>query len=536
MKSTILALCIVMYAAETAVAQTDICFTRTERWAPPTQFAIVDVWINHDVAGTTSNGVNELVTSPSMTSADWAQVVRRAISVWNDDGGSRVALRWKGFTTQATITGAIVVRSFEDDPMTESWVASAGTSAPSGTITLGWINLFERTDGSTNTWHSNVDANPGPANNYSLVRTLAHEFGHALHTLEDVGEEQCPFFTTTIMYGVNGYTRLYLWDKEKAQKKHSRRHSLSNLYYRKWTGTSWAAASSLQYPILYRFLSLTYGWANKVAVPTQNIAVTVLGTRIRTFSDGTPANSVTLSPHADHNAVAMAANGAGQIMMVYLTGETYNLPDAKVCYKLSDNNGVTWGAETCPYNDVTGFLYAFHNDVTAAYDPRAKVYIIGLTSFDQNLRFEIIPDVAQSSATPAGRKTFSVRSFHAPAVACRNASYGCRILYAGNNNTQARYWMEAQINLTTGNIEVGNSWFQNVNIYDTPSLIYHAGDNKYWMIIHQDNRYTFPYTLPSSGSSWTSVSSPHYITNSYVLGPALSADSTGVRSWVIRYW
>jgi hypothetical protein len=230
--------------------------------------------------------------------------------------------------------------------------------------------------------------------------------------------------------------------------------------------------------------------------------------------------------------------GTGDALIAYLSGETDTVDAKLVCYRQSTNYGQTFGPTgACPGANTT-----VRNGIAVGFDPRSSTFLIGYAATNRQLTILTVP--ATGSSTPSNKTTFANVTWDAPSIACRNATYGCRIAYEdASSGTPALKWLEAQVNLATGVVESSVTRTQGWTQYDTPSVVYFQMDNTYRLSYQQSNHSLYAASMDATGTSWSGMPDLWNSVSSFVSAPVVATERTcffgctgNLRGWFTSYW
>jgi hypothetical protein len=72
----------------------------------PSPGSVIDVWYTTaNIGGVDYNPLDSIFLSDW----DFSMGIKRAIEIWNEQGGSKIKLRYRGSTSSTSITGAIML-------------------------------------------------------------------------------------------------------------------------------------------------------------------------------------------------------------------------------------------------------------------------------------------------------------------------------------------------------------------------------------------------------------------------------------------
>lgn len=506
----------------------------------------MDVWLKSDAAA--------IIGVPA---TDLDRAVRRVLSVWTEQSGSKLKLNYRG-TSSANdiIAGAIYIKGTARTPQT---CTSAGMTAnlpydsSTGEHTYATIDIFDMAkQGDPPTcedidWRTDLEAAELPVASFDLLTALTHEIGHVAFDLahSDVCASPSIISVMQSAYPTHIASRVPRdWDQVMSQEAGQRRSQASSTL----TGRQWSSASnSWQFTA-----SFASSQRHRPGSLTQNYALTVLPINRKPSTSGGPNDRLqgyrwngsaftdygTLALSIPQRPVSAAVRPAtGETLVGYLrkTGPAFTSDSGNFCYKRSLDAGATYGAETC-----TNLFWTVRYGVTMSYDPASNVFIASIATSPGQLYFYTIP--ASGSATPSAFTLLEAYSWHAPSIACRNASYGCRIAFEDRTLNGCLKWIEARVNSSTGQIEPLVTRSQCWLMYDTPSVAYDETGGLYWLAFQQGNGAAYSRSMTTTGTSWTGRPDIWNDPATAITSPVLATERfcffgcTGnVRSWTLRF-
>jgi len=546
------------------------CYFTIGKWGPAR--TTIDVWANNSA----TNGLQNL--GISMADADHA--LRQAISIWNEQSGGSLRLRYRGQTDVQAIGGALTVTFFATrDPFGNAagrtWLfrsQSAPTQITNGIIALYQGYTWEHGGGSdyerwtTFPWYQTL----------RFLPIMVHELGHAAYQIVHPGEQgrvddgsqngaavQCTDLgQATVMsalpYGQPTwpYRSLRAWDKLQAQGRLGGRGSTSQIVHRKWSGGlgsgSWASPRTFSRSALYRMASSSQGRTDDKALLgwLQQGNRLNPGNAIRTeiasagaLNPGQSISSTILSP------VAVASTPAGASVMAYAAREDLVTGLRRICYRTS-SDGITFGGETCLRDAADNYLTTHRDTVTAAYDPFSRAFLIGaivewgVVDDEPNPRLFIQALPVAGSTTPQRFTLLATdrRSFNAPSIACRDDKLGCRVFYQDRSLHGSLRWVEAQVDRATGYVVEGAIRSADLDQFDTPSVVWSEAEGRYRIAFVQDNSLVQAFALDRTGTSLVRladlssgnafVSAPVQSTTACT-SPSCTGETVG---WLVQWW
>ena len=569
--SALLALFVVALAGGPARANsTTDCYFTIGKWGPAS--TTVDVWANNSA----TNGLQNL----GISIADADHAVRQAVSIWNEQSGGRLRLRYRGQTDVQAIGGALTVTYFPTpDPFGNAagrtWIFRS-QSVPT-LITNGIIALYQGY-----TWETGGDSDYQrwtvfpPYQKLRFLPIMVHELGHAAFQIVHPGEEgrvddgsqngapvQCTDMgQATVMSGLAyglptwPYRSLRAWDKLQAQGRMGGRGTSSRILHRKWIGGagngSWASPLSFARNALYRMASSSQqrtderallGWLRQGNPLNPGNVIRTEIARAGSLSPGQSISSGILSP------VAVASTPEGVSIMAYAAHEEPDTGLRRICYRTSPD-GITFGGETC-LRDLADDHFVTHRDtVTAAYDPFSKAFLVGaivewgLVDSEPNPRLFIQTLPVAGSTTPQRFTLLDTdrRSFNAPSIACRKAKQGCRVFYQDRSLHGSLRWVEAEVDTSTGHVVAGPIRSANLDQFDTPNVVWSEAEGRYRIAFVQDNSLVQAFAMGPTGASLvrladmsngkTFVSAPVQSTTACSPSPCAS-ETIG---WLVEWW
>lgn len=569
--SALLALVVIVLAGVPARANsTTDCYFTIGKWGPAR--TTVDVWANNSA----TNGLQNL----GISIADADHAVRQAVSIWNEQSGGTLRLRYRGQTDVQAVGGALTVTYFPTvDPFGNAagrtWIFRS-QSTPTQ-ITNGVIALYQGY-----TWE------PGGGSDYQRWTTLpfyqklrfvpimVHELGHASYQLlhpgemgrvDDGSQNGAPVQCTdmgqaTVMSGLAyglptwPYRSLRAWDKLQAQARMGGRGSYSRIIHRRWTGGAgtggWATPLSFARSALYRMASSSQqrtdekallGWLRQgnPLVPGNVIRTEIA--RAGSLSPGQSISSGILSP------VAVASTPEGASIMAYADREELVTGLRRICYRTS-SDGISFGGQTCLRDAADDYLKTHRDTVTTAYDPFSGTFLIGAivewgVEDDEPIPRLFIQTLPVAGSTTPQRFTLLAsdrRSFNAPSIACRKAKLGCRVFYQDRSLHGSLRWVEAEVDRSTGYVTAGPIRSADLDQFDTPNVVWSDAEGRYRIAFVQDNSLVQAYAMGPTGTSLVRlddlakgdgfVSAPVQSTTACSPSPC-SSETIG---WVVQWW
>ena len=565
MNRILLALLLVVCSSAPAFANTTTdCFYMNGKWGPAK--TIVDVWMTNSAA----SGFQNL---GPFSVADADMVVRQAISVWNEQSGAALRLRYRGQTDVAAIGDAITIGS---TPTADTFGNNAlartynflSPSIPT-LITNSQIVFYKVDDNGPLNWETGnnndrtqvVSPTP-PIVGPRALPVLIHELGHAAFQLQHPGEAgPSPGLTCTdagqstvmegVHYGLNPrvFRNVSEWDKGEAQLRYTRRSLFSQLISRQWNATSstWNAVNTFTKNVLYRMGTATQeiGFNGPAAWVQQDAAgggsAPVVHKEQETgFAFSSPANFPTTGIVTGPVSVASAPGGEG--MMVYTAQEDFTFGSRKICFRKATDS-INFGAETCVTNSFGTVLKTERDTATVAFDPRSNAFIIAwAVQGTDNITIKVEP--ATGSSTPSGLSVLTNTAASAPSIACRNASLGCRIVYQERTLYGAMKWVEAEVNLADGTITTGATRSGGWVLYDSPSAAFSAKEGRYRIVFGQGNGSAYSLFVTTTGTSTSNLPDLLNDGTSFISAPVLSTRFSCVGSvcsgdifgWVTKWF
>lgn len=549
---------VVTTGAARANSTTD-CFWTIARWGGPT--TTVDVWVTID----DFSGVQNL----GLTIPDIEMATRQAISIWNEQSGAALRMRYRGTTTQAWIEGAVTVAYRpQPDPFGGGTAARAWlVQEPQDPYQVQYGSVIFYTG---YTWDigggSDYETLTPSYQKNRFLPIMVHELGHIAFQIVhpggtgfiDNGTAQGQAVSCTnlsqatvmspLAYGLPPwpYRNLRAWDKSQAQLRMERRSEFSSITRRTWSGGNWAAPVSSQQYVLYRPGSSTEQLATSALGWVQQDRPGSQPRVIRTSSvDAAGAFSTgQIYPVDSTSPIARAATATDSIV-AYLAYEDAASGKRRICFRTGKNP-----TERCANNPAIGSDWmTLREGVTAAYDPRSKMFLIGAI-----VDWTVDPDGGQlprlfvygvptdGSTTPEKGTLLPTDklSFSAPSIACRNARMGCRVFYQDRSLRGQLRWLEAEMDLATGFVTVGAQRTTTLDQFDTPNVVWSQVEDRYRVAFVQDNSTAFANALTATGTSLTTL--PQLSSGTFISAPVQSTTTCTApclpktHAWFATWW
>jgi hypothetical protein len=537
-------------------------YQNSHPWFDPTN--VVYVYINN-------SGSNNLFTATGMTQWDAEVALKRALYIWNEQAGASIKLRYVGTTPNTTVTGGIVV-------VGNSTACGVDDGGAPAAVTFGhhfdgwwlWskVTIYKKKGNCQSVgW---VNTPTGPAGSIDLVGVLVHEFGHAAFNMgHPYGSpplyEYCSYTPGLVSGSVmQGASRdLSNWDLEVAQQRYNVRAQFGKFYGTFMSSpTSWFApgGGSFGATPLYRMGSMGSRTNTRAMAWVDN------GPGGAVLRDGGAGyyNSVAQYKHRALNSwyylwpsagrpVAMATqisttfglNPPIDMLVAYQKSPSTNIySDANnaVCWRLSTNGGVTWGAESCSGNTN---IYG----ITAGYDPDRNMFVIGWVKRDSTYynRINIITVPATGSTTPGATTTLSISALHPPSIACTGAYGRCLLAYETANGNGSLGGTFIGIN-ASGQVVTFQSYVWPFVLYDTPGLTYIPfgsgyveNDDTFRLAVTDSSNAVYSYKMSNSdpGLVWYGTGDIWNSANSQISTAVLTSRymfTTRPEAWFVHYW
>lgn len=238
--------------------------------------------------------------------------------------------------------------------------------------------------------------------------------------------------------------------------------------------------------------------------------------------------------------------GTGESIWVYLKRENgvyFQDSDlGRICYRKSMDNGVTVSGEVCLAGPAA---LAYGNGLTVTYSARGNIFVVGYLGSMNHVYLAAVPAAGNTSS--ANTVDTGYRSWHAPAVACREDAAdpaGCHMVHedftnAGCAATSAFGATSIPFTYTFTFISPAGWTSPCVALFDTPGLAYSPAENVYEMAVTSWSDTIRAYRQSASSLSWTSDGDIWNVPGSYVLSAVLSFRNGGVsprfQSWFVSY-
>lgn len=538
----------------------------------------VDVWLLNapfiDGLGFYRNTVMN-ATGLSLANVDAA--TRRAIDIWNEEGGSSIRIRYRGLTTTPTIaiTDALVLwgETTVCDGGTANTNAPGGGSASNHRFTTGSIQFRQKnTTVSPPTcanipWNTNVNSSAG----YDYVAFLIHELGHGVYNLNHPNSPGCDFVSqdASVMSSVVENSRgrtLKQWELQLAQREYGPRSQTSQFRRNQLVGSAWSAfytvpgqagsfplyrSGSLPSNMNSRYMGFT---ANPATVPQPGGSGFLEATR---YSAGSLVTGMTGfggigSGVGLSRPVAVAGHVVGSNEPILLAYQRYTSPQpilydaanavGEICYRRSSNGVSGLGAEVCP-TFCNGFgcfpVTTVYFGLTAAYDPYSNSYIIGYIANDSmQMAFLVVPSETNTT-TPTARTVVSGASYHAPSVACDGSATGCKVVYESGSNQGTVSWLNVGVSPATGVVTVASSYTTGLLAFDTPGVTYWASDGSFRVAYASDNDAIYTYKIVANSITGTGDAfndATQFVSSPVPQARVFGSGATKLYTWFLKYW
>lgn len=534
--------------------------------------AVVDIWISTYVEPTAPYRSYSLEAATGLTQSQLATGVSRAIYNWNEQNGSLIWMRYRGFTNSRQIQGAYVITGVTDvctskSAMTYSYVNNG--------FQYGTIEFRKYVTGSgcgtPIPWRTGFLLSGS-----DFVGTLMHELGHGVFNMAhpgDPNEINCAFQsqggpipnnTSSVMTDSARWLRYY--DKEVAQTRYLIRGNTARIMKgRQYSPTAWSAgqiSSPVALRPLYRMASATVATDMRqlawLYAPVTGVSDGGRGQlSVGQYQTGFNTNVWTLySPGtAQAHPVALAVRPGifgypSELLMAYLSNSPSQSPyvddRAVVCFRRSTDGGVVWFGETC-----TGVPTRAYG-LSATYDFHSQSFLIGVTwngssaTSDPNewkIYVLTVPRNGASSPPIAGAYLNGITSPHPPSLACGNVDFSgdCIAVFAASA-TGYLSWVHFTVS-TTGAISVTSLVSTQAGAatpFDMPSAIFYSTDLTYRVAITQAGARAYSYKMPYNGTSWTGTGDIYNTNVDHISTVTLGTRPPngylgGVYAWFLKY-
>ena len=550
---------VVLAAGAARANSTTDCFWTIARWGGPT--TTVDVWVTID----DFSGVQNLGLSiPNIEMA-----TRQAISIWNEQSGAALRMRYRGTTTQGWIEGAVTVAYRpQPDPFGQgvagrSWLVQE----PQDPYQVQYGSVIFYTG---YTWDigggSDYETFTPSFQKHRFLPIMVHELGHIAFQIVHPGGTgfidngtatgqavSCSNLSqatvmTPLAYGLPPwpYRNLRAWDKSQAQLRMERRSEFSSITRRTWSVGNWAAPVSTQQYVLYRPGSSTEQLATSALGWVQQDRPGALPRVIRTSSvDAAGTFSAGQTYSVDSTSPIARAATATDSIVAYLAYEDAASGKRRICFRTGKNP-----TERCANNPALGADWmTLREGVTAAYDPRSKMFLIGaIVDWTVDPDGGLLPRLfvyavpTDGSTTPEKGTLLPTDklSFNAPSIACRNARLGCRMFYQDRSLRGQLRWLEAEIDLATGFVTLGAQRTTTLDQFDTPNVVWSQVEDRYRVAFVQDNSTAFAQALTASGTALTAL--PQLSSGTFISAPVQSTTTCTApclprtHAWFATWW
>ena len=240
-------------------------------------------------------------------------------------------------------------------------------------------------------------------------------------------------------------------------------------------------------------------------------------------------------------AVAGYSHGGTDVLLLAYekathTGFSLSSPIADIgliCYRISLNGGVSFGAESCPGN-VTSFF-----GLTATYDAYSNAYLIGYVD-NSTLDIAVLTIPSDSNvSTPVATTVLATSTLHAPSIACNGSANGCKIAYEAYNETGNLSWLNVSVDPSTGSVGLISNYTSGWIMMDAPSIAFDPGDASYKVAYTLENSRTYTYSM--SGNTLTGTGDAFSNASAFISSPLIhirkfSGGTYGEYDWFLHYW
>ncbi len=500
----------------------------------------VDFWI-------TTNAAKDPIAGTGLSQGAFTNAVVQALNIWNEESGAAIRLRYRGFTSSTSKSGAIVILGHNTADNTRG--ATAQMNFGNNTIEL--FKFGGR--GQPIVWTTSPVG--GGAD---LVAVLVHEIGHGVYNIGDFkSSPECPDVGQVSVMRADGTRTLSNYDLELAQNRYNTRAEFGRFYYSRMSGpASWqapVATDSAYLRPLFRpgsigqrsndpWFGWIYGFDNgeqsggtgRADVNRFSLTAGSQDWRLFTTPDGALGRPV---------AVAYRPGGfvSSELLLAYQKVpagfHVYQSLKGQICYRLSQNEGITWGSEVCP----PGALATAYG-LTASYDWYSSSFVIAFTQNDPpGVVYEVgILAVPTTGSGGSPRVSFiGVKSPHGPGIACGGYLGGsnCMLAFQSTNSVGNLAWTKVAIDPSTRTATAGPVSTSAYNIYDTPSVIHDNTDNTFRLAYAVNSSAIYTYKMDAvAGTSWIGTGDVYNVPGTMVSSPVLYPHPTGAYAWFIKYW
>lgn len=523
----------------------------------------VDLWIlNSSVSGLITP-----MTATGLSSGDVKLALQRAAEIWNEESGSSLQLRVRGFTNSTSITDAIVVTGQQttcNSALAVAYVNASGSSA-SHRFVDGSIELRRFQSGNCGApvnWCTTVNGTC-----IDVVPVLLHEIGHAAYNLNhpNSGAPDCSNVSggsASVMWSSYSSTRnrtLKQWDLELAQARYTPRSNSSVFFKTQLSGTStWIgagpAANQFGRRPLIRPGSMPsnvdkryFGWV-RGGTSANDGGTGFIDTAH--YSTGNWHNIVQYGGWASQKGltrpVAAAGYVSGSATPMILVYQKYITPQpvlyssttdqGVICYRRSSNGIANLGAENCSSVTTTYF------GLTAAFDSVTQHYLIGYIAND-SMQMGVLAVPSLTNTISSGSNTvLSASSYHAPSIACDGTGFaslstGCKLFYEEATNNGYLSWLNLNVSAFGGGVTVASSYSTTLITMDTPSAAYWASDGSFRIAYTIDNNAAYTYkvignVITGTGDAFNDVNA---FISSPIVNPRIGSMSK-LYTWFVKPW
>jgi hypothetical protein len=537
-------------------------------WFPSS--GVVDVYYS-----TANNGYDYRPwIAVGLSEAQFVAATLKSISIWNEQSGARLRLRYKGplNTTVQTCDQslnqqcAIVIIG---EPMNDDLACAGTVNVADAFVALnsshkfqqGMIRFYRRNDAGLGchvlTW-------TGDTSGYGLdvVRTLTHELGHAAYAMghQNVSDStsDCTMFTPNnntilsvmnIPFSTGDGRSLKAWDKEVAQLRYGSRASTAQMFKSHMsTSTSWiGGALQLTNPIhpLHRSMSMAQGpsaqmfpWIEAQGVVNAYGAGAAYTGR---YGGGFAANTILFQLNSPTAIASTTVSSGGTLLFAYKrpssTVDYYSTDQELICWRTSTNSGSSWSSETCASSVLSANF-----GITAAYNQSANVFVIpyvDATGYGFNMKLLLVSTIGTQIGTPV---SLGLKSGMQPAIACKQNTNTCLLLYAADNVSGSMSWVTLTINTSTYGVTQSTVSSSTVNVETTPGLAYDLDTGAYRLARVDKASAIFSYIQNWLGS-WSGTGDIYNNSGgaTQISGAALgsryrSPQTTRPYAWFVKYF
>ena len=203
------------------------------------------------------------------------------------------------------------------------------------------------------------------------------------------------------------------------------------------------------------------------------------------------------------------------------------------------NFGLTWGSESCAPSVVSA-----NYGITAAYNQSANVFVIPYvdgSGYAFNMKLLLVtPSGTLATATPA---SLGIKSGMQPAIACKQGTNTCLLVYAADDVNGSMSWLTLTINTSTYAVTQSAISSSIVNVEATPGLAYDVDAATYRLARVDKSSAIFSYVQHLFSPSWVGTGDIYNNGGgtSQISGAALSTRyrsplKTKPYGWFVKYF